>query len=542
MLFILVLCFISIHSQTIKQLNEISIKEELPIGSIVTFLTDKIPNLEQSLEYDLVTPLSSELDLFSIDHIRHSLNTKNRLDYEQICSTKKSSHSCVISISIAVSNHDTIDVYLLPIEIENIDDNPMIFPLNRTVIEIEENDEYWSTKSYPLPAAIDLDGDSISYSLYFQNWTKPNGFFELDQHNLSLKPRKKFDREEQNLYSLRLVAHQQHQKDLSIDILVIIKDQNDNPPKCPSNPMLFSIDSISTTFSINATDLDEGDNAKLEYHFLNPLPGFTIDHNQGQITFDSKNWIRTNQSKLFIKIIDHGKPSRLSTECTVELQFIFLYDIQFQSNNLIHIENLNSSIGQLRILDQQTKKSSINCAIRITTSHENIFSLNEITRDLYLNLNSTILIRILSNYLISHENLSITMQIDVYDRINPSIISSRNYSLNLYFNKEKISNHSKIFFLRINEQFRLNENISLFNKYHHHCLKDQSKTWKLIDPTDTFTINQKLQLTIKKYLNTKQRDYYQIFLKDNQTNQVNNSNIIFFFILSFHLDYSTMFY
>ena len=73
--------FLSIHSQTIKQLQEISINEELPIGTIVTFLTDKIPNLEQSLEYDLVTPLSRELDLFSIDHHRHSLNIKksNRL-------------------------------------------------------------------------------------------------------------------------------------------------------------------------------------------------------------------------------------------------------------------------------------------------------------------------------------------------------------------------------------------------------------------------------------------------------------------------------
>src|SRR5256885_8793352 len=124
MIFFLFFILPSISCQTIKQLNEISIKEELPIGSIVTFLTDKIPNLEQSLEYDLVTPLSSDLDLFSIDHIRHTLNIKKRLDFETIC-FKKNLHHCVISISIAVSNHDTIDVYILPIEIKNIDDNPI---------------------------------------------------------------------------------------------------------------------------------------------------------------------------------------------------------------------------------------------------------------------------------------------------------------------------------------------------------------------------------------------------------------------------------
>ncbi|CAF4442460.1 unnamed protein product, partial [Adineta steineri] len=103
-LFFSILPFVS--SQTIKQLNEISINEELPIGSIITFLTDKIPNLDQSLEYDLVTPVSSELDLFSIDHTRQSLIIKKRIDYEQICTKTNSTH-CIIPISIAFSNHDT---------------------------------------------------------------------------------------------------------------------------------------------------------------------------------------------------------------------------------------------------------------------------------------------------------------------------------------------------------------------------------------------------------------------------------------------------
>jgi hypothetical protein len=89
------------YSQTIKHLNEISIKEELPIGSIVTSLTDKIPNLDQSIEYDLVSPLSPDLDLFSINHNHHTLIIKSRVDYETLCI--KNNH-CIISVSIAVSN------------------------------------------------------------------------------------------------------------------------------------------------------------------------------------------------------------------------------------------------------------------------------------------------------------------------------------------------------------------------------------------------------------------------------------------------------
>ncbi|CAF5087029.1 unnamed protein product, partial [Rotaria socialis] len=61
---------------------------------------------------------------------------------------------------------------------------------------IEENDENWLQKTYSLPKAYDDDGDSITYSIYLQNWNKPDGLFEFDEKHLSLKPLRKFDREE----------------------------------------------------------------------------------------------------------------------------------------------------------------------------------------------------------------------------------------------------------------------------------------------------------------------------------------------------------
>ncbi|CAF3399456.1 unnamed protein product [Rotaria sp. Silwood1] len=195
--------FVSFNdSQTIKHLNEISIEEELSIGSIVTSLIDKIPNLEQSNEYDLVTPLSIDLDLFSINHSQHCLIIKNRIDYENLCLKK---NHCIISVSIAVSNDDTIDVYILPIRILNTNDNLIKFLVNRTIIEIEENDEYWFKKNYSLPHAYDDDQDLITYSIYLQNWNKPHGLFAFDEKNLLLKLLKKFEREEQNIYLLGFV-------------------------------------------------------------------------------------------------------------------------------------------------------------------------------------------------------------------------------------------------------------------------------------------------------------------------------------------------
>ncbi|CAF1670202.1 unnamed protein product, partial [Adineta ricciae] len=507
-------------------LHEISIQEELPLGSVVTSLTDKIPNLDQSIEYDLVTPSSNDLDLFSIDHKQHALITKHRLDYEYLCLKKK---ICTISVSIAVSNENTIDVYILPIRILNINDNFIQFHVNRTVIEIDENDENWSKKSYLLPEAYDEDGDSITYSIYLQNWIKPDGLFDFDETNLLLKPMKKFDREEQNIYLLRLIAH--NQNDASTDIIILIRDVNDNAPKCEHNQTVFLISNLSglTFLSLNATDLDEGDNAKLEYRLTNPSPGFSIDRYNGQIKFDSKRWMRSNESILIVNVTDHGKPLSLSTRCFVEIQFTSIYHIDFHSNisiinqTTIHfnVKNLHHSLGQFRIYDKQQMKLCSNCFISLNSTYEDIFKLNSSTYDLYLNLNSMYLMRILTNYSNRKENLSLNFQIQISSSFNPSIISMKNYSIVIFFNKVHLLIHSNMFFLKIDQNTPLYERIPLYNRYHH-CLNNQSTELVLFDPTQTFQLDDNLNLVLMKYLNVKQRKFYQLILQQNPNNSTND--------------------
>jgi hypothetical protein len=65
----------------------------------------------------------------------------------------------------------------------------------------------------------------------------------------------------------------------------------------------------------------------------------------------------------------------------------------------------------------------------------------------------------------------------------------------------------------------LNEHISIFNQYHQ-CLNNRSKDFILIDQTNTFEIDQKLNLILKKSLNIKQQNIYYLILQQNSTNQV----------------------
>lgn len=516
--------FISLNNcQTIKYLNEISIEEELPIDTVVTYLTDKIPNLEQSIEYDLVTPLSDDFDVFSINHNQHALMIKNRIDYENLCLKKR---HCVIAVSIAVSNDDTIDVYVLPIRIKNRNDNFINFYVNRTIIEIEENDEKWLEKRYSLPKAYDEDQDLITYSLFLQNWSKPDGLFELDEENLFLRPLRKFDREEQNIYLLRLIAH--NQNDASTDIIVIIKDVNDNKPQCHQNQTLFIISNTSSLskFSLNVTDMDEGDNGKLDFSLVNSLPGFTIDRYNGEIKFDYNKWIRSNESMLIIHISDYGKPFRLSTKCFIEIKLTFLYDVYFQSNYSmntnddvinINIKNVDQSFGYFAIYDQQNNRKCLDCLININSSVEDIFYFNYLTYDLHLNLNSIMLMRILTNYNIHQEKISLKIEADITNMKIPSLKSRKVFSFVIHMNKLNLLMHSNIYFLKVNENILLNEHISIWNQ-DHHCLNNQTNDLVLIDPTDTFDIDNKFNLILNKHLNVKRQNTYYLTVQQKQTN------------------------
>jgi hypothetical protein len=148
--------------------------------------------------------------------------------------------------------------------------------------------------------------------------------------------------------------------------------------------------------------------------------------------------------------------------------------------------------------------------------------------ELYLNLNSIILIRILSNYLIKKEKLPLNVNVETSDRNNPSMISTKTYSFVLNFNKDKLLINSNILFIQIHENILLNETISIFNRGHY-CLNNQSKEFILTDPTNTFDIDKKYNLVIKKYFNIRQQQNYQVNLKQvrqNQTDEVREFNDI----------------
>jgi hypothetical protein len=531
----------SLMAQTIKQLNEIVIDEELPLGSIVTFLTDKIPHLDQSLEYDLVTPVSNDLDLFTIDHTRHALIVSKRLDYEQLC-LQGPQHRCQLSISIAVSNRDTINVYTLPIQLKNIDDHPMLFPINRTVIEIEENDDNWPNQVYALPRAFDADMDTISYSIYLQNWHQPDELFHFDSSKHQLKPMKSFDREQQQVYVLRFVAHNAHQHDISMDVIVVIQDRNDHAPVCERTRDIFVIDhrEKQSTYILNVTDLDQGDNSKLEYILMESMAGFELDRFNGHIRFDAATWSRTNRSKLIVNITDHGQPTRLSCQCIVELEFQSLFNIDFhgyskqynKSHRIIPIEDIHRPLGQWRAYDEQMKQLCLQCSFDLTLSLPELVDYNSNTSEIYLNVQSMVIQRILTSSITEHEYLPLTIDVHVWQTNNPSLQTRVNRTFVLRFHKATIIEHSQMIFMNINDDWPLHTDIAI-DRTAHSCLRMPLIHCRLIDTTRTFTFDDnQTNIILRKQLNIHRQQYYELTWQyQHEVNRMNNGTCHFIHLL-----------
>ncbi|CAF5135234.1 unnamed protein product, partial [Rotaria magnacalcarata] len=177
------------------------------------------------------------------------------------------------------------------------------------------------------------------------------------------------------------------------------------------------------------------------------------------------------------------------------------------------------------IYDKQYNNSCHDCLIHINTSVNDIFSFNYLTYELYLNLNSVILMKILTNYFHNKENVSLNVQIDVINLKYPSIRSTKMYLFIINFNKLNLLMFSNTYFLKVHDNILLNERISIFNR-HHRCLNNQSNELILNDPTDTFDIGKNFNLILKKHLNAQQQRSYDLTLQQKQKNSTDDVSFV----------------
>ncbi len=185
---------------------------------------------------------------------------------------------------------------------------------------------FYVTENNPVGAkvgtvrAVDRDGppyNRVLYTVMRSTFARPSPFF-LSARAGRLIATSRLDRESQSAYEFVIRALDADSPLLyaTATVTVYVVDENDNSPvfefPSPANNTVVIPRNVPAGFQIakvQATDLDDGRNARLSYSITggNGLGGFTLQQDSGVLTVTRP--LPASQYTLQLRAVDHGSPA-----------------------------------------------------------------------------------------------------------------------------------------------------------------------------------------------------------------------------------------
>ncbi|CAM5160394.1 unnamed protein product, partial [Natator depressus] len=273
-------------------------------------------------------------DYFEVNLQSGVLFVKSRVDREEVCGQ---SPLCAIDLEVIVDK--PLRIFHVEVEIQDINDNAPVFPVNGLNIFIAESRLPGSR--FPLEGASDADIGTNSLLIYTLS---PNEHFTLDLQtkndqttSADMVLKKPLDREETSVHNLLLTATDGGKPELtgSVQLLITVLDANDNAPEF--NKPVYEIKLLENTangvlvMTLNATDLDEGTNKDISYYFISHLPPdgrdlFSINSNTGEIKVKGEiDFEVYNVYEIRVEAKDKGNPP-LAGHCKILIDVLDVND------------------------------------------------------------------------------------------------------------------------------------------------------------------------------------------------------------------------
>ncbi|KAI3352117.1 hypothetical protein L3Q82_020262 [Scortum barcoo] len=214
------------------------------------------------------------------------------------------------------------------VNVMDVNDNAPVFDQPRYVIHVPENTELDSIIF--TARAVDLDVDAngnVQYSLLTST-----DMFRIDELTGEVTVTGRLDREISPRHDLWIEARDQSklgsQLFSTIDLVVVLQDINDNPPKFA--PKVYKIKvpedvPVGTLLVwVESVDLDLGSGGLVTYNLKNAEGGiFNLDSSTGALTLERElDFERRPIYNLTVRAVDHGLPRSLSSSCFVEIQVL----------------------------------------------------------------------------------------------------------------------------------------------------------------------------------------------------------------------------
>nr|XP_055045624.1 cadherin EGF LAG seven-pass G-type receptor 1 isoform X3 [Misgurnus anguillicaudatus] len=353
---------------------QVSMPENEPAGTRVITLkaTDSDPGDAGKVEYVMEALFDSRSnDFFRIDPQTGSVETKQPLDREV-----KDTHVFKVTATDNGTPRRTA-MSLLTITVSDMNDHGPVFEQNEYNVKINEN----VPVGFEVITVRATDGDAPSnanMTYKIVNGEGVNSGFEIDSKNGLVKVRVPPDRETMEQYHLIVEANDNGKdpgpRSATAMVHITVEDENDNTPQFSEKKYIVQVPenvAVNTEVAwVNATDQDEGNNAKVYYSIIsgNVRGQFFIHTSTGTIdVINPLDYETIREYSLRIKAQDGGRPPKINGTGLVVVQVLDVNDnspmfvsTPFQATvlenvpigySVIHIQAIDSDSGENARLD-----------------------------------------------------------------------------------------------------------------------------------------------------------------------------------------------
>ncbi|GFR97583.1 protocadherin Fat [Elysia marginata] len=222
---------------------------------------------------------------FSIDADTGLVTTIAKVDHEE-------SYQVVLNISAHDGGAEPKYNYaLLIIDIEDENDYVPTFTQLSYNQEIDENEPKGSEIVVLKTRDLDSgDNGTVEYLLHPDTELRYPGVFSIDSNTGKLTAQQQFDREIQDSYTIKVVAHDNGPNPLSSTATVelTIADKNDNKPRFSPKEYYVNLQRTDPSgmqvIRVHAHDADIGEFGRITYSLSDPSNSFRINSNSGVIS------------------------------------------------------------------------------------------------------------------------------------------------------------------------------------------------------------------------------------------------------------------
>ncbi|XP_038652241.1 protocadherin beta-15-like isoform X6 [Scyliorhinus canicula] len=406
-----------------------SIPEELQLGAFVGNIAGDLGlDIKQLSARSLRIVDGARKQYLEVNLDNGGFFVKEKIDREELCGP---SLSCVLTLEAVIQK--PLNLYHVEVEVLDVNDNAPRFPKDQFHLEIPEL--AGPGARFPLESAHDPDVGSNSVQTY---QLLPNEYFTLDLQTHSgvgkipvLILERPLDREEHSVHRLVLIAEDggSPERSGSAQITVLVQDANDNSPIFPQAlykvMLLENAPKGTSVIKLNATDLDAGTNAEIEYSFSSRtavrVPQlFRISLKSGQITLEGHlDYEENNVFAISVQAIDKGTAA-IPVYCDVVVDVIDVNDNAPE----VTFTSLSSPVSEdaqpgtvVALISAADKDSGQNGQVECEIPKNLPFKLDISLKNYY---------RLLTQWLLDRENVSqYDVTVTCRDGGNPPLISNK---------------------------------------------------------------------------------------------------------------------